>query len=56
MGVCWDKKRAAWWAKINVDGIRIDLGLHADEVKAALAYNEVAAKYGRPVNVLPSQA
>jgi hypothetical protein len=53
VGVAWDRRRGAWWAKINVEGRRLDLGLHADEVEAAKAYNKVAAKLGRPTNFLP---
>ncbi len=52
IGVSWDKRRGAWWAKINVNGQRIDLGLHESEVGAAKKYNEAAKKFGRPTNVL----
>ena len=47
LGVSWDKRRNAWWAKINVDGIRKDLGIFADELEAAKAYNGAAVKAGR---------
>ena len=53
LGVSWDAKRNAWWAKLNVNGGRYDLGLHSGQIiSAARAYSEMAAKFGRPTNVI----
>jgi len=52
LGVSWDAKRNAWWAKLNVNGRRYDLGLHSGRISAARAYSEMAAKFGRPTNVI----
>jgi hypothetical protein len=52
LGVSWDAKRNALWAKLNANGRRYDLGLHSDQISAARAYNEMAAKFGRPTNVI----
>jgi hypothetical protein len=52
LGLSWDAKRNALWAKLNANGRRYDLGLHSDQIFAARAYNEMAAKFGRPTIVI----
>jgi hypothetical protein len=52
LGVSWDAKRNGWWAKLNVNGRRYDPGRHSDQISAARAYNEMAAKFGRPTNAI----
>jgi len=49
LGVSWDAKQNAWWAKLNVNGRRYDLGLHSGQISA---YSEMTAKFGRPTNVI----
>jgi len=49
LGVSWDAKQNAWWAKLNVNGRRYDLGLHSGQISA---YSEMAVKFGRPTNVI----
>ncbi len=44
-GVCWNKQRSKWRARINVCGKDIHLGLHKDEIRAAEAYDEAAKQY-----------
>jgi hypothetical protein len=43
--VSWDTAKARWRAQILVDGRETHLGYHDDEVQAARAYNEAAAKH-----------
>jgi hypothetical protein len=52
LGVSWHASKKAWWAKISVLGVRKDLGLFAEEISAARAYNVVAATCGRPLNFI----
>jgi hypothetical protein len=42
-GVCWDKARQKWSAKIKADGVHIYLGRFDDEELAAAAYAKAAA-------------
>jgi hypothetical protein len=44
-GVYWDKQCSAFRAKIVIRGRKIYCGKFADEVQAALAYDEAARKY-----------
>ncbi len=47
-GVCWDKRRGMWRARIGYDGKKIGIGWFEDEVEAARAYNKKAVeKFGR---------
>jgi D-serine deaminase-like pyridoxal phosphate-dependent protein len=52
VGVSWNRQYQKWWAKVTAEGKRYDLGFFADEVEAARAYNAVARKFGRPLNVI----
>jgi hypothetical protein len=46
-GVCWDKEKKLWMAKISHKGKTINLGRYCDEKKAAKAYNSKAKElYG----------
>jgi hypothetical protein len=57
VGVSWNRRYQKWWAKINVDGRRFDLGFYATELEAARCYNDMAKRLGRNVlNVLPTTA
>ena len=49
-GVSWYKSRSKWVAQIQIDGKRIHLGCFDDEEAAARAYDEAAARLGRPLN------
>ena len=42
-GVCWDRSRSKWQAKITVSGHCRNLGRYATEEEAARAYDAVAA-------------
>lgn len=44
-GVCWDKARNKWQAKIKVNQKGIGLGRFDDETQAARAYDSAALKY-----------
>ena len=45
-GVCWDKQRAKWAAKIQRKDVgTVFLGRFKDEVDAAKAYNKAAREY-----------
>ena len=55
-GVAWVKGYGRWWAYINRDGKRKNLGYFDDEIEAALAYNAAApALFGEfaRINVIP---
>jgi hypothetical protein len=41
-GVCWDRRRERWYAKIKKDRVTRHLGSFRDEVAAAQAYDEAA--------------
>jgi hypothetical protein len=43
--VCWHKSGRKWFASIQVDGVQISLGLFADPIDAALAYDLAAIKH-----------
>lgn len=44
-GVCWIASRNRWGAQIQVNGRRIGLGFHRDELAAARAYDAAALRY-----------
>lgn len=44
-GVCWDKARGKWLAKIRLNHKQINLGRFKTEKEAAMVYNEAALKY-----------
>lgn len=44
-GVFWDRAREKWVAYIGVNGIQINLGRHATEGLAAIAYAKAAIRY-----------
>lgn len=44
-GVSWNVRGQKWEAYINVERKRIKLGRHSNEIDAAKAYNQAAAKY-----------
>jgi hypothetical protein len=50
-GVRWFKKASKWAARITIDGKNTHLGYFYDEEAAARAYDEVAARVGRPLNL-----
>lgn len=41
-GVCWDKRREKWMAKIMANGTHINLGRYANEIEAAAVYDTAA--------------
>jgi hypothetical protein len=41
-GVCWDRRRERWYAKIKKDRVTRHLGTFRDEIAAAQAYDEAA--------------
>ncbi len=43
-GVYLEKRKNLWKARLCVNGKRISLGLHRDEVDAAIAYNKAALR------------
>jgi len=45
-GVCWNKERNKWGARITVDGERIYLGLFSDLADAATARAAAKVEYG----------
>jgi hypothetical protein len=47
-GVAWVKNYKRWWAYINKDGRRHNLGYYDDEVEAAKAYNKAALELFGP--------
>jgi hypothetical protein len=49
-GVSWHKSRSKWRAEISIDGTITHLGYFNDEEVAARAYDEAAARLGRPMN------
>jgi hypothetical protein len=44
-GVSWHRGRRAWQAQLSVNGRRLYLGLHQDELGAALTYDLAARKH-----------
>jgi len=44
-GIHWGKQHGKWFARISVNGSRKFIGLFADEVQAAIAYNKAARKH-----------
>lgn len=44
-GVCWDKRRQKWMAKIKTNGTHHNLGRFTDEIEAAKAYDNAARLY-----------
>ena len=56
VGISWDKKRGAWWAKLSHKGRRYDLGIFSDEVAAARVWNEKAKQLGKDIlNVIEGE-
>jgi hypothetical protein len=45
VGVCWDKQRKKWRARMVINKKELCLGHYKDKKEAALAYNEAAKKY-----------
>lgn len=43
-GVCWDKRRGLWRARVGYDGEKIDIGWFEGEVEAHRAYNKKAVE------------
>jgi hypothetical protein len=41
-GVCFHKGLGKWWARIMLEGTRLDLGYYTDPIDAAIAYNAAA--------------
>jgi hypothetical protein len=50
VGVCWNKQKKKWQAKIQIDGKDKHLGYFNDEKEAACKYDEQAALLNKPVN------
>jgi hypothetical protein len=60
LGVCWCKRDKRWKAQIRVNGKKIHLGNHSDELSAAqsreiyiLAHPELMARSNFPMKVKP---
>lgn len=53
MGVSYDAERMRYKAEITLPNkTRMLIGYFGDERKAAIEYDKVAAKYGKPTNIL----
>jgi hypothetical protein len=55
VGVMWHVTKKKWRAAISIEGSKKILGYFNTELEAALAYNAVAAKFGRPVNFIEGE-
>ena len=44
-GICWCKRESKWECKITVNGKRIFLGYHKDEIAGAKAYDKAAIEH-----------
>lgn len=55
VGVCWNDRRKQFRAAISILGNKKILGYFDSERTAALAYNEVAIRYGKPYNVIEEE-
>jgi hypothetical protein len=56
-GVYWDTRAGKWHAHITVNNKKTNLGLYADSIDAARAYNAAATKWHGPfayLNPIPS--
>jgi hypothetical protein len=55
VGVCWNDRRKQWRSAISILGNKRILGYFDSEKTAALAYNEMAIRYGKPYNVIEEE-
>jgi hypothetical protein len=51
-GVCWDKRWAKWYARVQSNGRKVWLGRFSSEVSAARAYDVAALELHGPFALL----
>jgi hypothetical protein len=51
IGVYWRKKSKKWVSAIQTNGKKVHLGCFDDEIEAALHYDMIAVRHGRPLNI-----